>query len=52
MYIYIVKKNNSLLKENLANFSELEFVKNKIFEHDYKAVGEIGIDLFHEKKFL
>ncbi len=32
--------------------SELEFVKNKIIEHDYKAVGEIGIDLFHEKKFL
>ena len=32
--------------------SELKFVKDNILEHDYKAIGEIGIDLFHEKKYL
>jgi len=32
--------------------SELKFVKDNILEHDYKAVGEIGIDLFHEKKYF
>ena len=32
--------------------SEIEFVKKQIKEHDYKAVGEIGIDLFHEKKYF
>jgi Tat protein secretion system quality control protein TatD with DNase activity len=26
--------------------------KNKSDEHDYKAIGEIGIDLFHEKKYF
>jgi len=31
---------------------ELEFVKNKLSERIFKAVGEIGIDLFHEKKYL
>lgn len=31
---------------------ELEFVKNKLRERKFKAVGEIGIDLFHEKKYL
>ena len=45
------------LKEaiDLHNRNQLEDAKslyNKIIEHDYKAVGEIGIDLFHEKKFL
>ena len=30
---------------------EIEFVKKQIKEHDYKAIGEIGIDLFHEKIF-
>ena len=32
--------------------SEINFVKKKIDEHDYKAIGEIGIDLFHEKKYF
>jgi TatD DNase family protein len=32
--------------------SEINFVKKKIYEHDYKAIGEIGIDLFHEKKYF
>ena len=32
--------------------SEINFVKKKIKEHNYKAVGEIGIDLFHEKKYF
>ncbi len=32
--------------------SEIEFVKKQIKEHDYKAIGEIGIDLFHEKKYF
>ncbi len=31
---------------------EIDFVKNQIEKHDYKAIGEIGIDLFHEKKYL
>ncbi len=31
---------------------EIEFVKKQIKEHDYKAIGEIGIDLFHEKKYF
>ena len=31
---------------------EMEFVKKQIKEHDYKAIGEIGIDLFHEKKYF
>ena len=31
---------------------ELDFVKKKIKEHNYKAIGEIGIDLFHEKKYF
>ena len=32
--------------------SEINFVKKKIEEYDYKAIGEIGIDLFHEKKYF
>ena len=32
--------------------SDIEFVKKQIKEHDYKAVGEIGIDLFHKKKYF
>ena len=32
--------------------SEINFVKKKIKEHNYKAVGEIGIDLFHDKKYF
>jgi TatD DNase family protein len=32
--------------------SEINFVKKQINEHDYKAIGEIGIDLFHEKKYF
>ena len=32
--------------------SEIKFVKKQIKEHDYKAIGEIGIDLFHEKKYF
>jgi len=32
--------------------SEINFVKKQIDEHDYKAIGEIGIDLFHEKKYF
>ena len=31
---------------------EIDFVKKQIEKHDYKAIGEIGIDLFHEKKYL
>ena len=31
---------------------ELEFVKNKLKERKFKAIGEIGIDLFHEKKYI
>ena len=27
-------------------------LKKKIEEYDYKAIGEIGIDLFHEKKYF
>ena len=37
MYIYIVEKNNFLSKENLANFSELEFV-NEIPNSKYYFV--------------
>ena len=32
--------------------SEINFVKKQIEEYDYKAIGEIGIDLFHEKKYF
>ena len=32
--------------------SEIDFIKKQIKEHDYKAVGEIGIDLFREKKYF
>ena len=32
--------------------SEINFVKKQIDEYDYKAIGEIGIDLFHEKKYF
>ena len=31
---------------------EIDFVKKQIEKHDYKAIGEIGIDLFHEKNIL
>ena len=31
---------------------EIEFVKKQIQKNDYKAIGEIGIDLFHEKKYF
>ena len=31
---------------------EIEFVKEQIKSNNYKAIGEIGIDLFHEKKYL
>ena len=31
---------------------EIDFVKNQIDNHDYKAIGEIGIDLFHDKKYF
>lgn len=31
---------------------EIEFVKEQIKSHSYKAIGEIGIDLFHEKKYF
>ena len=31
---------------------EIEFVKERIKLHKYKAIGEIGIDLFHENKYL
>ena len=31
---------------------EIEFVKERIKLHKYKAIGEIGIDLFHEKKYF
>ena len=32
--------------------SEINFVKKQIDEHNYKAIGEVGIDLFHEKKYF
>ena len=31
---------------------EIDFVKKQIEKYDYKAIGEIGIDLFHEKKYF
>ena len=31
---------------------EIEFVKERIKSKKYKAIGEIGIDLFHEKKYF
>ena len=31
---------------------EIEFVKERIKLHKYRAIGEIGIDLFHEKKYF
>ena len=31
---------------------EIDFIKKQIEKHDYKAIGEIGIDLFHEKKYF
>ena len=31
---------------------EIEFVKEQIKLRSYKAIGEIGIDLFHEKKYF
>ena len=31
---------------------EIEFVKERIKSQKYKAIGEIGIDLFHEKKYF
>jgi len=31
---------------------EIDFVKKQIKKNDYKAIGEIGIDLFHEKKYF
>ena len=31
---------------------EIEFVKEQIKSNSYKAIGEIGIDLFHEKKYF
>ena len=31
---------------------EIEFVKERIKSHKYIAIGEIGIDLFHEKKYF
>jgi TatD DNase family protein len=31
---------------------EIGFIKKQIEKHDYKAIGEIGIDLFHEKKYF
>ena len=31
---------------------EIEFVKEQIKSNKYKAIGEIGIDLFHEKKYF
>jgi TatD DNase family protein len=31
---------------------EIDFVKKQIEKNDYKAIGEIGIDLFHEKKYF
>ena len=38
------------VKENVAE--ELEHVENMLEVHTYYAVGEIGIDLYWEKKFL
>lgn len=32
--------------------SEINFVKKHIKDYNYKAIGEIGIDLFHEKKYF
>ncbi len=31
---------------------EIKFVKDQIKSNSYKAIGEIGIDLFHEKKYF
>ena len=31
---------------------EIDFVKKQIDKHNYKAIGEIGIDLFHDKKYF
>ena len=31
---------------------EIKFVKDQIKSNNYKAIGEIGIDLFHEKKYF
>lgn len=31
---------------------EIGFIKKQIEKQDYKAIGEIGIDLFHEKKYF
>lgn len=31
---------------------EINFIKKRIKKHDYKAIGEIGIDLFYEKKYF
>ena len=31
---------------------EIKFVKDQIKSNTYKAIGEIGIDLFHEKKYF
>ncbi len=31
---------------------EIEFIKERIKSNKYKAIGEIGIDLFHEKKYF
>ena len=32
--------------------NELDFVRDEIQRNKYYAIGEIGIDLYHEKKFL
>ena len=32
--------------------SEINFVKKQIDEHNYKAIGDIGIDLLHDKKYF
>ena len=32
--------------------SEINFIKKHIKDYNYKAIGEIGIDLFHEKKYF
>ena len=32
--------------------SELSFISQRIKEFKYKAIGEIGIDLFHEQKYF
>tara|TARA_B100001057_G_scaffold323615_1_gene323836 strand:+ start:3750 stop:4511 length:762 start_codon:yes stop_codon:yes gene_type:complete len=31
---------------------EIDFIKKRIKEYHYTAIGEIGIDLFHEKKYF